>query len=373
MVALVLGAGLGHGGEAPLALHRGVNVEIWQNATAPASGGKPGARDFAQLKSLGFDFVRLPINSGALLSGEGGSRREAMERLESAVRLMRESGLDVVLSLRRELTLPTASPDVPDRYLALVADLARMLSRVDVKATALELASETESRSCDAPAGRAWEAQAEGMVRAAREDARDLTLIVSGACGGGAKGLVQLNPTALNDDRLLFSFDFYEPAGFTRQGLGAARDVKGAPWPADPVARPMALILSKLMIARDARLTPNERERRLADARRALDGYLAGGWEELRLKARFSEVGAWAARYNLPPRRLVLGAFGVTMPQDDRAGALDADRFRWLSAVRNEAEALGVAWAYSPPALDGSVYPDAVALVALGLGPDVGN
>ena len=367
-------ASLAHTGEAPLALHRGLNLEVWQNGTAPAPGGDRGARDFAQLNALGFDFVRLPVDSFPLLSAEGDRRREAMDRLERAVRLMRKSGLKVVLSLRpAKLSLPTALPNVTDRDRALVADLAGMLMRVDADATALELTSEVDLRSCDAPAGRAWEAQVEGMVGAARDTARDLTLVVSGACGGNAKGLVQLNPTALNDDRLLFSFNFFEPTGFTLQGIGAAKDIKGVPWPADAVAKPMALVLSKLLISRDQNLTSNQRERRLSDVRRHLDGYLAGGWEELRLKARFGEVRTWAERHHLPSTRLLLGSFGVMAANQNRGGALDADRFRWLSAVRLEAEALGAAWTYSPSSFDEDRHPDPIALTALGFAPGVGN
>ena len=389
-LALTLGASLAHAGEDPLALHRGVNVQVWQNGTALNPGGDRGrpperaqwgsASDFEQIRALGFDFVRLPVDPGPLLLADGARRLEAVERLERAVRLVHRSGLKVVLAITGQTKLLSAtSPEdlaangLDDRYRGVVAGLAGMLARVDANATALELTSGMDSGSCDGRAGRAWEAQVEGMVRAVRETARDLTLIVSGACGGDAKGLVQLNPAALNDDRLLFSFHFFEPTSFTRQGMGAAKDVKGAPWPADAVAEPLALVFSKLLISQDEDLTANDRESRISGVRRYLDGYLAGGWEESRLKARFSEVSAWAERYNLTPSRLFLGAFGVMAANLNRGGALDADRFRWLNAVRHEAEALGIAWTYTPPSFDEDRRPDPIALVALGLVPGVGN
>ena len=386
-LALTLGASLAHAGEDPLALHRGVNVQILQNGTPVTPQGDRGrfagrphwgsASDLRQIKALGFDFVRLPVDPGPLVLAEGAGRREAVDRLERALRLVRGSGLKVVVALRLA-NQTDLSPDVPaaefhERYRTVVAGLAGMLLRVDANATALELTSDMDSGSCDGRAGRAWEAQVEGMVRAARDTARDLTLIVSGACGGNAKGLVQLNPAALNDDQLLFSFRFFEPTDFTRQGMGAAKDVKGAPWPADAVAKPLALVFSKLLISQEEDLTPNDREGRISGVRRYLDGYLAGGWEESRLKARFSEVGAWAERYDLPPSRLFLGGFGVMMANLKRGGALDADRFRWLNAVRHEAEALGIAWTYTPPSFDEDRRPDPIALVALGLVPGVGN
>jgi len=390
-LVLALGASLAHAGD-PLALHRGVNVPNWLEWTDLTPGGdrrRPPGRaqsvsinDFNAIKALGFDFVRLSVDPGPLLSADGDYRLEAFNRLERAVRLVRRSGLKVVLTLQAasqaELS-PGTSPEGPvangldDRYRVVVASLAGMMLRVGANAMALELTSEVDPGSCDGPSGRAWEAQVEGMVRAARETAPALTLIVSGACGGSAKGLVQLNPAALKDDRLLYSFQFFEPTGFTRQGVGAAKDVKGAPWPADAVAKPLALVFSKLLISQDEDQTPNDLESRISDVRRYLDGYLAGAWEESRLKARFSEVRTWAERHHLPPRRLLLGSFGVMAANQNRGGALDADRFRWLNAVRREAEAFGAAWAYSNPngmsltTPDAYRRPDAVVLEALGL------
>jgi endoglucanase len=304
-VVLALGASLAHGGDDPLALHRGVNVQNWLKWTDLTPGGdrrRPPGRaqgvsisDFDVIKALGFDFVRLSVDPGPLLSADGDYRLEAFNRLERAVRLVRRSGLKVVLTLQAasqaELS-PATSPEVSatnglqDRDRAVVAGLAGMLLRVGANATALELTGKMDSGPCDGPSGRAWEAQVEVMVRAARETARDLTLIVSGACGGNAKGLVQLNLAALKDDRLLFSFNFYEPTGFTWQGVGAAKDIKGAPWPADAVAKPLAMVFSKLLINQDAELSLSDREGRIAAVRRYLDRYLAGGWEESRLKAR---------------------------------------------------------------------------------------
>jgi hypothetical protein len=253
------------------------------------------------------------------------------------------------------------------------------LVRGDTEATALEFMSPHDAQ-CDGASGREWEASLEGVVRAARRAAPDLTLILSGACGGSAKDLIQLDPTAFGEGRILYGFHFYEPLDFTHQGLGPAKDVKGAPWPADTVAEPLALVFSKLLISQDETLSLADREKRITSVRHYLDGYLAGAWEESRLKARFSEIRAWTERYRLPPGRLFLTSFGVMPANPNRGGALDADRFRWLSAVRCEAEALGAAWTYSehsnregmsPTSDDKLRRPDPLALRALGLASGV--
>jgi hypothetical protein len=60
-------------------------------------------------------------------------------------------------------------------------------------------------------------------------------------------------------------------------------------------------------------------------------------------------------------------------PRAHHGGALDADRFRWLNAVRREAEALGVAWVYTDPSFHETWRPDPIARKALGLDGALGN
>jgi len=387
-LALVLGCGAAHAAQAPLALQRGVNVQEWLNLASPAQADDLRRSPYLkEIKASGFDFIRLSVDPGALLESEGRGLNEAAARLEEAVRLAVASGLKVVLALKsadRDTRVPAETPQVPvvsassDRSRMVVVTLAAMLARVDTDGTALEFTSEPDESRCDGASVDAWEASVAGLVRAAHHTAPDVTLILSGACGGSAKGLIQLDPAAFGDGRLLYGFHFYEPVDFTHQGLGPAKDVKGAPWPADAVAKPLALVFSKLLISRDETLSLADQDKRIKSVRHYLDGYLAGAWEESRLKARFSEVRIWAERHQLPPNRLFLASFGVMPANQDRGGALDADRFRWLSAVRREAEDLGAAWTYSElPGRDISDdkhrRPDPAALRALGLAPSALN
>jgi len=381
----------------PIALKRGVSIHEWLNWAPLTEDGDyrwppyndlaewGSARDFARIKALGFDFVRLSVDPGPLLASEGVRREAAISRLEQAVREVRKSGLKVILDLHPVGQVKAWSPEALEvsaddplaaRYRAVIAGVASMLARVDPDATALELMNEPQFYPCDGRGGRKWESVLEGAVGAARKAAPELTLIVSGACGGNAKGLVQLEPAAFDDDRLLYSFHFYEPHEFTHQGVAEAENVKGAPWPADAVATPLALVYANLLVSQDGNQTSNDRAKKLTSVRRYLSSYLAGDWDEARLKARFSEVRAWAERHHLPLSRLFLGEFSVMRATDQRGGALDADRFRWLDAVRREAEALGAAWAYweysnphgmSLMTADANRRPDIVVLEALGL------
>jgi len=386
LVVLAAWPAIASAADGPLPLKRGVSLAGWPNEAPPTPSVDDrwlvhrdfrqwgGARDLARIKSLGFDFVRLSVNPEPFLVLDGRRRDDTADRLEQAVRSVVQSGLKTVLALNLESEASGERSVRADRYRAVVADIAAMLARVGTDAAAFEL-MDGRPQECDASSRQAWEAMLVGLVGAARSVAPDLTLIVSGACGGTTKGLVQLDPRMIDDDHVLYGFQFYEPREFTHQGLGEAKYVKGAPWPADAVAVPLALVYSKILVGEDGSLDANDQPKRVAAVSRYLRGYLAGDWDELRLKARFSEVRVWAERYHLPTRRLFLDAFGVTAANNGHGGALDADRFRWLDAVRREAEALGAAWAYwryaDPEGMsltkpDGH-QADLVALEALGL------
>lgn len=403
IAAIMIGGGASTNvcaGEGPLQLKRGVSIHEWLNWSPVrqdgtyvwppyrelAEWGRP--RDFAQIKSLGFDFVRLSVDPGPLLASKGKRRRQAVERLEEAVKQVMASGLKVIVDLHpvsqvqawSAVAIEVSADDpMAARYRSAVKSVAAMLQRVGPDRVALELMNEPQYYPCDGSGGRKWEAVLERLVREARGAAPDLTLIVSGACGGNVTGLVQLDPAKFGDKNLLYSFHFYEPLPFTHQGVAEAGDVKGAPWPAEAVATPLALIYTQLLIGQDGDATPANQRARLQEARRYLDDYVAGGADGAKLRARFEEVRAWADQHGVARDRLLLGEFSVMAASDRRGGALDGDRFRWLHAVRHEAEALGAAWAYweysnphgmSLTTWDKSRRADAIALKALGLATD---
>ncbi len=344
-------------------------------------------QDFERIKAMGFDFVRLTVDPGPLLAADSKQRAEALTLLEHDIRIVTGTGLKVILDLHPVSQVKAwsaeaieVSPMVADRYRDVVAATASMLARVGTDRTALELMNEPQFYPCDGDGGRDWDEMLTGLVRAARSAAPDLTLVVSGACGGNITGLTQLVPARLADDRLLYSFHFYEPLPFTHQGVGDAKDVRGAPWPVDQASIAQALADSERLVQQDQKLTPATRAAALAKVHDYLQDYGAGGWTEDRLETRFDQVRSWAKQNGVPTDRLLLGEFGVTAMQQGRGGALDADRFVWLDAVRRAAEGLGAAWCYweysnpygmSLTTADQSRRPDPVAVAALKLKTEV--
>ncbi len=323
----------------PIALKRGVSIHEWLNWSPLNPSGayqwppyRPlqewgGVRDFERIKAMGFDFVRLSVDPGPLLASDQDHLAQALALLKNDIGIVTATGLKVVLDLHPVSQVKSwsaaaieVSSLVADRYRSVVAATAAMLEGAGTDRVALELMNEPQFYPCEGDGGRDWEAMLTGLVRAARGAAPTLTLIVSGACGGNVTGLVQLDPARLNDDKLIYSFHFYEPLSFTHEGQSS--------WSADMV------------------------------------------------EGRFDQVRAWAKENGVPPSRLFLGEFGVTAAGKDRSGVPDEDRFAWLDNVRRAADRLGAAWCYweysnpygmSLTSFDRIRRPDPVALAALNL------
>jgi hypothetical protein len=115
----------------------------------------------------------------------------------------------------------------------------------------------------------------------------------------------------------------------------------------------------------------------VAKARDDIETYFDGNWGPAQLNARIGEAADWARLHNIPTSRLFIGEFGAMLMSDDgRSGAFDADRLRYLTAVRQAAEALQIPWSsweYSNPygmsliLPHGAAVADRKMLQALGL------
>jgi hypothetical protein len=84
----------------------------------------------------------------------------------------------------------------------------------------------------------------------------------------------------------------------------------------------------------------------------------------------------WARDHSVPAHRIILGEFGAMNNEQRGLATGQAERLRWLSDVREEAEARGFAWAawvhsgsvgFSLVKHNGSLEIDPGVLQALGL------
>lgn len=393
---------------APLDLHRGVGLHEWLNwSPLDASGAYrwppyrslpewqaryrpltdwPAGDSLAQIHALGFDFVRLTVDPGPLLLRPE-QRRETIALLLRDVALLRDAGLKVVVNFHPVGQVPGDGADQMDGpeesagladYRAMLAQFAEALSALGTDWVALEPYNEPAHYPCDGGSDGAWPRIMAETVRDIRVTAPDLTLIATGACGGSIDGLLQLD-AGFDDPNLLYSFHMYEPHLFTHQrGSDADQFASGLPWPNTNGSPERALeALRRHMEA--AGLSIDDQQRKLAAVQPLATRYFSETWDEARLKARIGEAVTWATSHGIPAKRLFLGEFGVLAEDaEGRRGAAEPDRLRYLAAVRQTAEAAGMAWSvweYSNPwgmsviAPEGPAVPDQAMLKALGLVP----
>lgn len=351
-------------------------VEQWQTRYRDLADW-PAGNEFARIRDMGFDFVRLTVDPGPLLDNDGRDRAEGLAVLEAAVSEVTGQGLKVVFDFhlvpqveafgQEAMESEVGSPQL-EAFRELLGETAAMLVRVGIDSVAFEPMNEPQYYPCDGWAGEEWQKVMASFVSTIRAVSTDLTIVATGACGGGPYGLIQLDARQFDDPAILYSFHTYEPHEFTHQGTGDKLHLAGLPWPASERSRAEVEATSREAMTADG-MDDTEQDAVLA----ALDGmisqYYAEGWGSERLEQGLDEVLAWAGEQGVAPERLFVGEFGVTRFRPESGGALDVDRFRYLRAVRTLAEAHGMAWSmweYSNPHGMSLIQPEGPAVAEPG-------
>jgi hypothetical protein len=359
----------------PPNLRKGINFEAWQRWTNkvdflagwydrtnfPDWSKAVNARQLASVREQGFDFVRVNVDPSPFLWDD--SQRERLaDGVLRAVRRLQAGGLTVVVDLHimeetaerpqgRHYVLGTGGVQQTDgfaRYLDLVTDLAGRLATLPQSQTVLELMNEPDQDWFSwTTATDRWPTQLSALYQAARRAAPDLSLVLTGARGGGTEGLLRLDPTDyVHDPKVFWSFHVYTPLIVTHSGLpwevSPRRFLLGVPWPAtdiDPALRGR-LIAEARQRMRDTVKDPAQQATLARDIAKTLDEYIASKEDDASLRQNFGQVADWAKRYGIPADRIVLGEFGVY--RDHVAPEVLAAVLR---DTRSAAEQRGFAWA----------------------------
>jgi endoglucanase len=391
----------------PLELHRGVGLHEWLNwspinadgtyvwppyrtvdqwlaVDRPATDWPPGDQ-FTRIRQLGFDFVRLSVDPGPLLATEGTKRQDPLDILKTDAAMLTAAGLKVVLNLQAVSQVRAYSMDMVNagsgsdavaRYRQMSVDVARMLTALGTDKVAIEPFNEPAYYPCDTGGHGDWQIVMDDAVKAIRSVAPDLTIVATGACGGSVDGLTDLDPT-FDDPDVLYSFHMYDPHSFTHQRLDDPNLFgSGLPWPPS-AGTPQSVVAALQAHMQAAGLDDGARQANLSVVRPYIDDYFNRNWGEAQLAQRFADAAAWAKAHNIPTSRLFMGEFGAILMSDDgRSGAADADRLRYLTDVRTQADIYGIPWSiweYSNPygmtviVPKGPAVPDPELLAALGL------
>jgi endoglucanase len=304
--------------------------------------------ELRELRRVGFDFVRFAVDPGPFLQWHD-ARRDSLERMLIAkVRLILSCDLSVIVDFHPSDMHPNylgakiaAGWDAPlfEEYVRLLARTAASLDALGSSRVALEIMNEPP------PVTRAWRPMLDQAYATVRESAPKLLLVLDGGEEGNLEGTTQLD--AFRDDpNILFSFHYYRPWQFTHQGLAgmAAQYLTDVPYPAR--ARPIqASIEATAATVALTNLAPSQKRQAEAGARNALESYGASSFGRSTIADDFDKMARWARDHSVPMHRVILGEFGAMDNAQRGRATRPAERLRWISDVREEADAHGFAWA----------------------------
>ncbi|MCC0015023.1 MAG: cellulase family glycosylhydrolase [Rhodobiaceae bacterium] len=332
-------------------------------AWPPFDGPQHAVSDtlLANLAASGLDFIRLTVDPGPFLAFTGRQREELDRILERNVRRILAHGLDVVVDFHPNRQVARYAPiplledehgKVFDSHVEMVGRTAALLARIAPDRLAIEPLNEP-AYGYNAGEVARWHRMLARLHAGVRAAAPTLPIIVSGARGGGIRGLTDLDPRGFDDANTLYSFHYYEPFDFTHQGVRSdnermrhLRYFTNIPYPANSVVRDIVWRGIALEIDADAALNPAQRKAALARARERLDAYLDAGFDRARIEADFDKVTDWARSHDIAPSRIFLGEFGAVRGQGTHPGADPVSHSAWLRDVREAAEAHGYAWSF---------------------------
>jgi endoglucanase len=304
-------------GEAPF--HRGVNLTGWlQTSNArQIQFTRFTKQDFINIRTLGCDVIRLPINLHFMTSGAPDYTVDPLffYFLDPIIDWSEELGMHLILDNH---TFDPAA-DTPDNIgEALIPVWTQVASRYKDRSTLIcyEILNEphgiTDSR---------WNAVQQTVIDAIRAvDAKHA--IVVGPAGWNSYNNLALMPR-FADDNLIYTFHFYDPFLFTHQG---------ASW-ASPSMAPLAGVPFPFVAARMPACPPSLKGT-------WIESSLNGGYRTEGTVKHLKDLIDIAVRFrtqrNVP---LFCGEFGVYIPNSPAA-----DRVAWYDAVRSALEEKGIAW-----------------------------
>lgn len=287
--------------------------------------------DFATLRKLGFDHIRVSIQPGFLapqLGPKGDPTLDPMrlEVLDEAMSRILKIDLAVVLDSHPAPQTKDKVAQNPEYRQAMTEWWAGFAAHVvkhgqyGPETTFLELMNEPEKSFADIPLYRGT---IEGFIAAIRKVAPDYTILAGGPEWNTAEGIFNGLRTPFSDQNVIYPFHFYRPMVFTHQGLGWAGAIYGKlremPWDVEKGSMSAAQIQALDPSVQKSAQRYNEEPKRKAD--------LAWAFVELRKWCEQHDQIAW------------LGEFGVM-----RTVVRPEHRAAWIRDVRELAEENHFGW-----------------------------
>jgi endoglucanase len=213
---------------------KGVNLTGWFAAPNARSIAftKFTKKDFQNIKSLGCDVVRLPIELHSMTSGAPDYIVDTLFYfyLDQVIDWTEELQMNLIIDNH---TIPDAKSKTVE--IPLMKIWPQMANHYKGRSNLIfyEILNEPNTLLASD-----WAKIQQNVVDTIRTIDAKHTLIVTGADWGGIPGLMALKK--LSDPNLIYSFHFYDPFLFTHQGASWAdlTDLGGVPFPYDATRMP---------------------------------------------------------------------------------------------------------------------------------------
>ncbi|MFA5835096.1 MAG: cellulase family glycosylhydrolase [Bacteroidota bacterium] len=305
-----------HGGQLPFS--RGVNLTNWfQEANArDIQFSKYTKTDFANIKSLGCDVIRLPINMHSMTSGSPAYIVDPLlfDFLDAAVDWAEELGLHIIIDNHSFDPAVNTSPHVGNILVPVWKQVAEHMKHRS-KLVYYEILNEPHGIGDDV-----WNIIQKVVIDSIRSIDLKHTIIVGPA---GWNSYHNLNlMTAYADTNLIYTFHFYDPFLFTHQGASWANPslvpLTGIPFPYDVTHMPpFPPALVRTWVQND------------------FNNYAANG-TVAKVKSLIDIAANFQSNRNVP---LFCGEFGVYIPNSN-----NQDRVIWYELIRTYLQEKGIGW-----------------------------
>jgi endoglucanase len=316
ILILLISINLCWGSETPF--KRGVNLTGWLQASGPRQiqFTRFTRQDIVNIKSLGCDVIRLPMNLHFMTDGAPDYTIDPLfyNFLDQIVDWTEELHLHLILDNHTFDPRSNTDPNIED---VLVRVWKQMAAHYKERSSLIyyEILNEPHGIS-----DQLWNETQQNVINAIRNIDQKHTIIVGPAGWNSYNNLK--NMPQYEDDNLIYTFHFYDPFLFTHQGASwtspSLVSLAGVPFPYDASRMPDC---------------PDNLENTWVKG--SLANYRNEGTVE-HVKELIDIAVAFQNERNVP---LFCGEFGVYKPNSS-----DTDRVYWYSVVRNHLEEKDISW-----------------------------
>jgi endoglucanase len=297
---------------------KGVNVTGWFQAGSAREIQFTmfTKKDFEQIKSLGCDVIRLPINLHFMTNGEPDYTLDPLflNMLDHAVDWAEELQIHLILDNH------TFDPDIdtsPDVIHPLKKTWAQMAEHYKNRSEYIYYEILNEPHGID---DATWSQIQQEVIDVIREHDTEHYIVVGGADWNSYNNLSDLPVYA--DDKLIYTFHFYDPFIFTHQGA-----TWGSPSMASLANVPFPYSASQMPP------TPNDLKGTWVEG--AINNYANEGTVN-RVRQLIDIAVAFKTQRNVP---VFCGELGVYIPNSN-----NADRIYWYEVVTSYLNQKGIPW-----------------------------